>query len=620
MPRARAVWVFCAFTLCVPGGARALPAGLLDPTFGVGGRVSVAGITTVGSGVVVQPDGKILVAGGSGGGIFLTRYLADGTPDASFGTGGLVAAPQSVRIAALALQPDGKLLVAGSTSDPDNFFHLARFNANGSVDFGFGTSGRVITDLAGADDYAFALVVQPDGRIVLAGTTSAPSIFALARYLADGTADGSFGSGGVATTAFPGTSAEAHGLALQPDGKLVAAGFASGQFALARYLSDGTLDATFGTGGQVTTSFGVAAEGRAVVVQPDGRIVAAGKALVTNGDFALARYDASGTLDPTFGTGGLVTTAFPQAAEANALLLQPDGQLVAAGGILFLPYGFAAARYRTDGTLDPSFGDAGVVTTLVGNDGHVATAVARQGDGKLILAGDFTVARYLGPTCGNGAPEGGEDCDDGNTVGGDGCDPACCTADGDADGQCDAVDPCTGGVPATAARIKVVGPRSRLTLAGELPLPVPLNPGLDPLANGIRFRLDNPTRNLLDVTIAGGAFVDPPRIGWTARANTFGTKWVWVDRTGFPQAHVSPAGVFKIKVEDRSNISPGHVRYVVKGAFAYQTFGLDLPLSATVVLDPPTAASGQCGTATFPGPEPAPSCALKNGGANVICK
>jgi uncharacterized delta-60 repeat protein len=251
----------------------------------------------------------------------LAAWAASGDLDATFGTGGKVTtdfAGNDDEAHGLVLQTDGKLVTAGvARTSRSGDFALARYNANGSLDPTFGTGGKVTTDFAGNDDAAFAVALQPDGKIVAAGGAgvgrsgsdyrSSNEDFALARYNANGSLDATFGTGGKVTTDFAGNDDEAHGLVLQTDGELVAAGVAkmsrSGDFALARYNANGSLDATFGTGGKVTTDFaGDDDAAFTVVVQPDGKIVAAGGAKVgrsgsdfkySNEDFALARYLAS---------------------------------------------------------------------------------------------------------------------------------------------------------------------------------------------------------------------------------------------------------------------------------------------------------------------------------------
>src|SRR6266540_1653586 len=282
----------------------------------------------------------------------------------------------------------------------------------GDLDPGFGRGGRVVTDFARGAEEAFAVAVQADGKLVAAGRTgegggSALGDWALARYRTDGKLDHGFGKSGKVKLDFSGAGGDdqVNALAVQVDGRLLAAGFAPNDCALARYNADGTLDAAFGTGGVVTTGFGdLFAEAHAVAIQADGKIVAAGHTGTVA--FALARYNPDGTLDPAFGTGGVVTTPFAgMFVEANGLVVRSDGRLVAAGGVLRndLTSAFVLAGYLPDGTLDLAFGTGGKLTTdFAGNDR--ARALAVQADGKLVAVGtlnvtfsgqDFALARYL---------------------------------------------------------------------------------------------------------------------------------------------------------------------------------------------------------------------------------
>jgi len=375
-------------------------AGDLDPRFGTGGKVvtDFAGQLDEAFAVAVQGNGKIVAAGGADESdvsalddFALARYRSDGTLDPGFGLGGTVkmdftGAGGDDRVNALAVQANGRLVAAGhALSD----WALARFRHDGTLDPSFGVGGKVTTALGGQ---IRALAVQADGKLVAAGT--AGSDFALARYNPDGTLDAGFGTGGIVTTDFPGVFfAEAHALAIQANGQLVAAGSAgAAAFALARYDADGTLDPGFGTGGIVTTAFGgFFTEANALVVQGNGKIVAAGQNFGTTSDFALARYRADGTLDAGFGVGGTVTTGFAGGGTAAGLVVQADGKLVAAGtadpGTGSGP-DFALARYRHDGSLDPGFGVGGKVTTDFGAGGiDRANALVAQADGRLVAAG-----------------------------------------------------------------------------------------------------------------------------------------------------------------------------------------------------------------------------------------
>ncbi|HEX8499370.1 MAG TPA: discoidin domain-containing protein [Pyrinomonadaceae bacterium] len=454
-------------------------AGELDPTFGGGdGRVN-DNFDGVGRGdqanaVVVQPDGKIVVAAQTpsqerGHDFGLARYNPDGTLDPSFGSGGKVLTNfpypnfANDRPHALALQPDGKIVAAG-TANAD--FALARYNPDGSLDQTFGAGGLVVTDFFGGGDTAYGVALQPDGKIVAAGQAFRPnstgSDFAAARYNPDGSPDTTFGDaaeGGAArrgrvATDFAAWNDIGRGLALQADGKIVVAGHTQTpsteryDFALVRYAADGTLDPAFDGDGRVTTAFFGDAymddeRAFAVRVQADGRIVAAGFAFdrgetapASGGeDFALARYNPDGSLDATFGGDGLVVTnifvadggvndaGIASRDRAHALLLQPDGKLVAGGFASCCSNDgtedFALARYNQDGTLDPAFG-AGDGITRTDFFGRFDTddeiyGMALQPDGRVVAVGraeknprlsnyDYAVARYTAGPVANPTP------------------------------------------------------------------------------------------------------------------------------------------------------------------------------------------------------------------------
>jgi uncharacterized delta-60 repeat protein len=422
-----------------------LSAGSLDPSFGTGGEVTTDFLQTDGFSAynfvkqaAAQPDGRVVVAGPTSvdsadwiddlSDFALARYNTDGSLDATFGTGGRVvtqfagvsAYPQSI-----AVQTDGKILVAGLASDLRFQFitvAVARYDPDGSLDSSFGSGGREILSPELAFGSAVGLVVQPDGKIVIAGDAS--SSLSLARLNGDGSLDTSFGSGGVATTDFApiigaldgGTA----GLALQPDGKIVAVGGDGQDFALVRYNPDGTVDTGFGAGGLVLTHFpGYASAGIAgVAIQPDGEIVAAGTVGMaypeaSPGDFALARYNPDGSLDTSFGNRGVVTTDLGQDDWINSVVLQSDGRIVVGGGtsddFTADPSTtlFALARYNPDGSLDQGYGDGGIATAGFA-DGTYAEirSLVLQPDNQVVAAGmaisdqgtqwDFGLARFLG--------------------------------------------------------------------------------------------------------------------------------------------------------------------------------------------------------------------------------
>jgi uncharacterized delta-60 repeat protein len=305
--------------------ARYRRGGALDPTFGNGGKVVTAFgrprgdrfPLAVAADVALQRDGRIVVAGWATNAaeqtqVALVRYTARGALDDGFGAGGKTSvvpgAARSAEARAIALQRDGRIVVAGwSDLLEQSHFLVARFTRSGRTDRTFGTRGSTVTPLGFAGS-ATDVAIQPDGRIVAAGSVHVPrdgTQLGLARYLANGRIDTSFGTNGTVLTNFAVDDEPA--LALQRDGKIVAVcGLRSpSRFGLARYTPDGKLDPTFGEGGRVRTRFPERSVARDVAIEPDGKILVAGS---TGGDFALARYNRDGTLDASFGTDGLVMT------------------------------------------------------------------------------------------------------------------------------------------------------------------------------------------------------------------------------------------------------------------------------------------------------------------------
>ncbi len=403
--------------------------GSLDASFSGDGKVTtdVFGGQDHARGVAVQPDGKIVAVGAANinaasffNAFTIVRYNANGSLDTTFGTGGKVGTDlfgNSSEASSVVLQPDGRIVVAGFANDGTaNRFALARYNTNGSLDTTFGTAGKVSTSFFGFDDAAAAVALQPDGRIVAVGHAypgAANDQFAVARYNADGSLDAGFGSGGKVTTDFFGANDLGHAVLLQPDGKIVAAGMAYvagtgiDQFALARYNADGNLDGSFGTGGRATTEFSSAYARRlAAARQADGKIVTAswGVDSATGLDhLQLARFDADGILDPTFSADGkLTTTFFGSQNQAYALAVQPDGRIVA-GGSAYDPsvlYGqFALARYDGGSGTAPgaTLGAVAVSpTSVVGGSAATGTvmlsAAAPSGGATVALASNSASA------------------------------------------------------------------------------------------------------------------------------------------------------------------------------------------------------------------------------------
>ncbi len=293
---------------------------------------------------------------------------------------------------AVAIQADGKIVAVGGDAGRGGRFAVARYNTNGSLDTTFGGRGKVSTNFANGSDVAYGVAIRSDGRIVVVGEIShvahGPSIvgrFAVAQYMPDGTLDTTFGGDGKVTTDFTSGEDGARGVAIHA-GKIVAAGATNvgcfcSRFALARYDADGSLDTTFGGDGKVLTRFRNGGQARAVDIQANGKIVAAGGQVPEVDRFEVARYRPDGTLDPTFGGDGKVTTNMGRGEEeATGVAIQANGKVVAVGytdmphefGDTFGPGKFALARYRVDGTLDAGFGGDGRVKTRFGRTGSSA--------------------------------------------------------------------------------------------------------------------------------------------------------------------------------------------------------------------------------------------------------
>jgi uncharacterized delta-60 repeat protein len=414
--------------------------GDLDPTFGTGGMVmtDLNHSTDIANAVAVQPDGKLVVVGQaykqndfSGEDFVVTRYNPDGTLDTTFGRGGKVRTdfPGLASVpSAVVLQPDGKIVVAGGAFPLFTFagnFELVRYNPNGSLDTSFGNGG-IVTTIFPEGSYAFDVALQPDGKIIAAGTVfvdfnpgdMSDTDFALARYNPDGSLDTTFGNSGMVMTDFLGHEDDAFSVLIQPDGKIVAVGSANDpatfyDFAAVRYLSNGTIDTTFGVAGKVHTDLGDQNfdRARSAVLQPDGRIVAAGFAISQNGgvqNFAVARYTSNGVLDTTFSGDGIRQIDFGNCCQgATKVLLQSDGKIITVGGSNgeSSEDDFLLARLSPRGSLDATFGVGGKVRTSFGDLNGGANGAALQSDGKIVAVGfqatftnewaNFALARYL---------------------------------------------------------------------------------------------------------------------------------------------------------------------------------------------------------------------------------
>ena len=399
------------------GVLRFNPDGTLDTSFGGQGwvKTDVADAYDRGVDVAISPAGEIAAAAYGGFDIFegglsrfiAARYRADGQPESAFGTGGVVKTlfiiPTPVTVTAVGPAPGGKVVSAG-TVETGGQVYVERRNADGTLDPTFGGGdGWEFLDIGSAQPAA--VLARPDGSVLVSGTLFGTYLMLL-RLNPDGTPDAMFGGGDGVGTAY-GRYASAGDLAALPDGRVVVGGgvtTAQGveRFGLARFLPDGELDPSFGTAGTVMThvSPGDATAG-GVALAPDGGIVLAGFVREDHGSFFISlptvlRYLPDGTPDPSFGASGQVVNNFVggRGARLTDVLVQPDGKIVATG--TFLPASgepagvsveIGVARYLPDGSLDPSFDGDGWRIVDVGRPNAQGLRVARQPDGKLVVAG-----------------------------------------------------------------------------------------------------------------------------------------------------------------------------------------------------------------------------------------
>ena len=412
--------VHCA-AVAAPGGGTtptapgATPSGL-DTTFGGTGRVTTPG-SGEGRAVLIQPDGGIVTVGPREAGTTFrfefgaTRHDAAGQLDPSFGTGGVASTSlggNDDKAFDAALMPDGGFVAVGQ-ADPAGLanidFGVVRYTADGHPDPGFNGTGVETTDITGRDDAARAVAVQPDGKIIAAGTASTSLInfdFALVRYNPDGTLDKSFDGDGIVTTELGANGDGADAMALQPDGKIVVAGVTDENVALARYLPDGKLDPTFNGSGTVVSNVGTFVP-TGVAITPGGTILVSGTRDFGHGnDVIVASFASNGELDTGFGQGGVAHADLSgQDDFGNGLVLDPHGNIVVVGtsgepcssptcsATSPTPGGpdMALVRFSPDGTLDTSFANHGILTADFQGHDDQGNDVAIDPQGRIIAAG-----------------------------------------------------------------------------------------------------------------------------------------------------------------------------------------------------------------------------------------
>jgi uncharacterized delta-60 repeat protein len=353
--------------------------------------------------VLVLPDGKIIAVGQANDSVFhpaLFKFNTDGSPDTSFSQDGyaIIDVPNGFGyFYSGALQFDGKIVAAGTANVAGDYQTLvARFNTDGSLDSTFGDLGQVLTNVSASDDNGYALALQPDGRIVVVGndrTSSGTARFMAIRYLTNGDRDNSFGTNGIARVSVSNALAVPRSVVVQTDGKIVAAGtnsISGGDLALVRFNSNGTPDDSFGTNGIVITEPPNTQQSdlRHILQLADGRLLAIG--VSAYGQFneptpLMVRYNTNGSPDTTFDVDGIRFIDLPDNGGAvEEMAVQPDGKIIVAGGISVAGGSKCIVmRLFPDGSLDSGFGpdDKVIVPGIV-----VTDMAPGQNDGFLSVA------------------------------------------------------------------------------------------------------------------------------------------------------------------------------------------------------------------------------------------
>lgn len=392
-------------------------AGFLDPSFSNDGSAItsfLSGGHASASDVAVLLNGRILVVGGTwqpsvdiSSQIALLRYMPDGTIDETFGNNGkkMVGLPNlNAEASKIWLLPDGKFLCAGSAwNNEDDYFLLARFNADGSPDPAFDGDGILLKQVSNFAQYGNALVVQPDGKILLGGIANITGYLepVVWRFHANGTVDNSFGGGaGFVHTPLGDSYAGVEEIMLQSDGRIVVACHATignlEKFAALRYLPNGNPDNSFSSDGKVIFSITSGEDfPSSAVLQPDGKIVIAGYCQVqpANTGMAVVRILPNGNLDSGFGDNGVKIIQVSNAHEQlSDIALQPDGKLLLGGSAnVNGTYHTAMARLLPNGQSDASFGQSGSIVHNLNTLGDNIQALRLQADGKIVSAGSFWI-------------------------------------------------------------------------------------------------------------------------------------------------------------------------------------------------------------------------------------
>ena len=392
-------------------------AGTLDPEFGQNGKASISlGAYSTGTDLQVLPDGKILLAGrwqpigGGGFSNFLIRLNTDGTIDNTFGINGKADTyPQPANFInpyRIAVQPDGKILALleaqSIPADGTNRAVILRFEPNGTFDISFGVAGKAFST-PGWNVSPSSILIAPDGKIVVGGTSEnngAGTNFAIMRFLPDGSKDTTFGGEGKIEADFDSSSERYESLNIQPDGKIVAAGllYPEASLLMLRLNDDGSPDTTFGTNGKLFDPFKTWNQyANAMKFLPDGKILLSGATFADQLGihFCLFQLNADGSVDETFGDKGLYVYYLGGDYEHLYNTCFQSDEKILMGGTLGDPdYGFVLQRVNDDGTYDTGFGDAGVVRGTENSvfDGIFRCATVKlQPDDKIVALGEYLI-------------------------------------------------------------------------------------------------------------------------------------------------------------------------------------------------------------------------------------
>ncbi len=385
--------------------------GTLDKSYGNNGKASIPNGTSydIAKGMALQKDGKPVLVGYAVDDIMLSRFTTNGHADSTFGNNGIVITDVNNGSAenanAVAIQTDGKIVVCGSDFNNNNRnFLILRYLPNGNLDNTFSGDGKLMTKISAGLSEPLAIAIQSDGKILAAGYSEGK--FALVRYTTKGQLDSSFSKDGIVITAPDSGIATAYSVQVLKNGKILLAGYVEfnnqADAMLVKYHADGRLDSSFGRYGKVVADMGATDRIYTSLIQSDDKILVAGTVYSSDFNIGIARFNTSGALDTSFSQDGvtIVTYGKNHSSKAMALTQQPDGKIVIAGTDFFSGYDFALVRLDARGLPDNTFGLNGKVSSNFGNiNVDEAIGVAILADGKILVGGDsdgdIICARYL---------------------------------------------------------------------------------------------------------------------------------------------------------------------------------------------------------------------------------